>query len=96
MIQHIVMFKFQEENKKQNIKEVQIALEKLPSMIHEIKYFEVGINIVESPAAMDMVLISHFSDIESLDRYRVHPEHQKVFELIKSTTSVRTVVDFES
>lgn len=98
MIKHIVMFKFKDfgnyEEKLQHAKSIKEALDALPAIIPEIRFYETGINIADSPRAFDMVLTSHFDSLEELDKYRIAPEHIKVLEMIKKVTSQTIVVDY--
>jgi hypothetical protein len=93
------MFKLKSEfsgnEKTSKANEIKTALEALPSLISQIKFYEVGINVISSERAFDMVLISSFENLETLDEYRVHPEHQKVVALIKENSEASTVVDYE-
>ncbi len=99
MIKHVVTFRLKKEipsgEREQVLEQLKKALDALPSRIKEIKEYEVGTNIAHSPAAHDLVLVSAFQSPEDLETYRVHPEHQKVVELIKKTTGDRVVVDYE-
>jgi quinol monooxygenase YgiN len=99
MIKHIVTFRLKKdtpsERREEVLEQLKKALEALPGKIKEIAAYEVGTNIAHSPAAHDLVLVSGFKSPEDLEAYRVHPEHQKVVELIKKTTSDRVVVDYE-
>lgn len=94
MIIHIVMFKFKEENKKSNIKEVGEKLNSLSKLIPELKSMEVGVNFTDSERAFDLSLYSTFETKEDLASYAIHPEHLKVVELIKSMTLESKVVDY--
>lgn len=100
MIHHIVMIKLKpfsgKEEKLQKANEIKTALERLPSMINEIKFLEVGLNIIESERASDIVLVSQFDSLETLDVYRVHPEHQKVVAKIGEYAEKVTAVDYEN
>ena len=93
MIKHIVSFKLKEEfkDKSELIKQ---KLEELPSKISEIKFFEIGINISDSPAAYDVVLVSEFLSVEELNTYRMHPEHINVTKIIALYKSTSMVVDY--
>lgn len=99
MIRHIVMFKMKEfsgkEEKSQQARKLKEALDALPSIIPEIRYYEVGLNFADSPRALDMVLTSHFDSLADLDKYRVNPEHVKVLTLVKELTEHTVVVDYE-
>jgi hypothetical protein len=99
MIHHIVMIKLKpfsgKEEKLEKANEIKERLEALPSIINEIKFYEVGLNVIESERASDVVLISKFDTLDTLDVYRVHPEHQKVVALIGEYAEKVTAVDYE-
>lgn len=88
------MFKFRDENKSANIKEVTKRLNALVELIPSLKSMEVGVNFTLSDRAFDLSLYSTFESKEDLDAYAVHPEHLKVVELIKSVTLESKVVDY--
>ncbi|QHG90913.1 Dabb family protein [Sulfurimonas sp. CVO] len=95
MVVHIVMFKFRDENKESNIKDVAEKLNALSELIIELKVMEVGVNFTDSERAFDLSLYSTFETKEDLGAYTIHPEHLKVVELIKSVTMESKVVDYE-
>ena len=95
MIVHIVMFKFKQEKKQENIVVVKEALEGLVKKIPELKCLEVGIDFNQSERAFDLSLYSSFTSKEELSAYATHPEHLKVVELIKEVTLESKVVDYE-
>ena len=94
MIVHIVMFRFKEENKTQNIQKVKEMLNTLVEKIEELQSLEVGINFNQSERAFDLSLYSTFKTKEDLKTYAVHKEHLKVVELIKTVTIESKVVDY--
>jgi stage III sporulation protein SpoIIIAA len=89
------MFKFRNESKESNIKEVVKRLNALVELISELKSMEVGVNFTDSERAFDLSLYSTFDTKEDLASYAIHPEHLKVVELIKSVTLESKVVDYE-
>ena len=95
MIVHIVMFRFREENKSKNIKQVEIELNALVEKIEELNSIEVGVDFNGSDRAFDLSLYSTFESKDALACYAMHPEHLKVVELIKEVTSESKVVDYE-
>ena len=99
MIKHIVLFKlkeFENEDQKAVVRnKIKQALLALKDKIEVLKYIQVGKNYELITSSYDICLITHFDTLDDLDVYRVHPEHLKVFELIKTTTISRAVVDFE-
>ncbi len=95
MIVHIVMFKFKEENKKENLLVAKNKLESLLSQVPTLNFMEVGINFADEARAFDMSLYSKFNTKEDLKAYAIHPEHLKVVEFIKSVALESKVVDYE-
>lgn len=98
MIKHIVLFKFKDfaegEEKSRNIQRLKSRLEALDDIIDEIRFFEVGINVINSDAAYDLALSSEFESKEDLFRYQKHPEHLKVADLVKKVCESRVVADY--
>ncbi len=98
MLKHIVMFKlrnsYQGKSKEEISKEIKEALEKLPSIIPQIIYYEVGINELKDPRACDLVIISEFKDQEDLQTYKNHPAHKETLSLILERAEDAKVVDY--
>ncbi|SFV69862.1 Stress responsive alpha-beta barrel domain protein Dabb [hydrothermal vent metagenome] len=95
MLKHIVMFKFKDENKKENLIKTKKMLEALLNKVPTLKSMEVGINISQESRAMDLSLYSEFEDEEGLELYANHPEHLKVVEFIKSVAIASKVSDYK-
>jgi hypothetical protein len=95
MVVHIVMFRFKDENKAENIEKVKSMLLALPEKIESLKSMEVGVDFLHSERSMDLVLTSTFDDKDGLEAYRVHPAHQEVVSFIKEVTVESRVVDYE-
>lgn len=94
MVIHIVMFQFKEENKEEHINRVSDMLNALLDSVPTLRSMEVGRNFNESERAMDLSIITSFDDKEGLKAYATHPEHLKVVEYIKETTTLSRVVDY--
>ncbi len=98
MIRHIVLFKLKEfkteSDKAEALNLLKINLENLKSKIKEIQFFEVGINVANTSNSYDLGLNSEFISLDDLEKYRIHPDHQKVVELIKQYTETRVAVDY--
>jgi len=95
MVVHIVMFRFKDESKDDNIEKVKSMLLALPEKIESLKSMEVGVDFLHSERSMDLVLTSTFDDRDGLESYRVHPAHQEVVSFIKEVTVESRVVDYE-
>ncbi|MGL1935797.1 MAG: Dabb family protein [Fibrobacterales bacterium] len=97
MINHIVMWKMgasESASKEENIQIAAKMLNELPFVISEIQKFEVGVNWCDESTAFDLVLYSVFESQESMHTYKVHSEHQKVVEFMKTVVTERAVVDY--
>ncbi len=98
MINHIVMWKLSttEPQEKQAIgTTIKEKLEKLPDSISEIVELHVGINIDNPAANFDVILSVKFANMDDLDTYQKHPDHQAVGKYVKSVVSERACVDYE-
>lgn len=98
MINHVVLFKlkdYSQDEKSRLIAEMKSLLEGLKGEIEELKYIEVGVNYELNSKSYDLVLISHFENIEDLDKYRVHAEHKKVLVRFAELRLERAAVDYE-
>ncbi len=97
MINHVVLFKLKEYPEEEKIKiaaELKGLIEGLKEKIDGVKFMQVGTNHEFPAKSFDMALISHFETAADLENYRVHPEHLKVVERIKETTTERAAVDY--
>ena len=95
MITHIVLFKFKPETTEAQIQQLADGLGGLPQLIEEIREFRFGTDVVRSERSYDLGLVSSFEDLDALQRYNVHPEHQKVVAQVKAIASNVVAVDFE-
>jgi len=96
MIVHIVMFKFNEENKEENLVQAKKVLEGLVDKIPSLKGMEVGLDFMQSERSFDLVLTSTFDTKEGLSSYATHPAHLEVVSFIKEVTCEAKVVDYEN
>lgn len=95
MIRHVIFFKFNPTTTDAQIKMLEQGLGALPRAIPEIKKYEFGRDIVRSERSFDFALVSSFDDVEAVNRYSAHPEHQKVLKLINEICSTIKSVDFK-
>lgn len=99
MIKHIVMWRLKDfakgTDKTGNAEKIKEMLESLRGKIKEIAHIEVGINIIKSDNASDVVLYSEFNGREDLNAYQKHPEHSKIVQFVAEVCTERRVVDYE-
>lgn len=94
MITHMVLFKFKPETTAAEIQKLAEGLGNLPQIIDEIREFRFGTDVLRSERSYDFGLTSSFDDLDALQRYSVHPEHQKVVAHVKAIASSVVTVDF--
>ena len=95
MIRHICMFKFQEENKKENVAETLKRAESLRA-IPQIKKFEVVVNTDEAPESnYELSLIFDFENMDELNAYQKDEIHVEFGNFIKSVREARACIDYE-
>ncbi len=99
MVKHIVMWKLKAfaegKNREENILVLKEKLEKLKTVISEIRHLELGVNFNSSDQAYDVVLYSEFKNRKDLELYRNHPAHREVAEFVGKIRSERKVADYE-
>lgn len=95
MITHLVLFKFKPETTEAEIQQLTEGLGGLPEKIEAIREFRFGTDVIHSERSYDFGLVSSFDDLDALQRYQVHPEHQKVVAHVKAIASGVVAVDFE-
>lgn len=95
MLTHIVLFKFKPEIRVAQIQELAAGLGGLPAHIEEIREFRFGHDVLHSERSYDLGLVCSFEDRDALQRYQVHPEHQKVVAMVRQIASSVVAVDFE-
>ncbi len=78
MIEHIVLFKWQEDTSIEKITEALNALKALKDKIPGIVDLSCGKNFSERNQGFQHALMVRFNDQTSLDNYFPHPEHQEV------------------
>jgi len=95
-LRHVVLFKFKDDAKPADIKQVEDGFRALATKINLIKKFEWGIN--NSPENMNQGLthcfLVSFSSTKDRDDYLVHPEHKAFVELLKPFLDKATVIDY--
>ena len=96
MLKHIVMWKFKDaegKTKEENIEAVKAGLEALPPMVPHIKKLTFLKNQVACDRNFDALLIVETENEAELEKYKTHPEHQKVAKYVAKVTEGRGAVD---
>lgn len=98
MIKHLVMWTLQEEaegaSAAQNAAEMKKRLEALNGRIEGLQSLEVSFDIVAADPECHVVLCSVHDDVDALNFYQTHPEHQACVGFIKKIAATRKVLDY--
>ncbi len=96
VLRHVVLFKFKDSSKPEDVKKVEEAFAALASKLSLVKDFEWGKNT--SPENLNQglthcFLVSFASD-KDRDTYLVHADHQAFVEVLKPHLDKVTVIDY--
>ena len=94
MITHIVTFKMRDASPA-HLADCKARLDGLVGKVPSLRSMVVGVNVVESPRAHHLGLIATFDDLEGLQAYQVHPDHEEVTTYLRSHAETTAAVDFE-
>ncbi len=92
---HVVLFKLKDRSPEAVEKTAEV-LRSLKGKIAALQEIEVGVNVVPSPRAYDIALITRFASLADMELYQVHPVHQDVLAHMREVTETAAAVDFES
>lgn len=96
MLRHVVLLKFKDDAKPEDVKKVEVAFAALKGKINLIKDFEWGTNT--SPENLNQGLthcfFATFASDKDRDDYLVHPDHKAFVEILKPVLDKVTVVDY--
>ena len=95
MIKHVVFFKFKPETSASDRKSAINQLRTLPDKIDVIREFEVGEDVLRAARSWDMVLIGTFDDLDALEKYQRHDDHQPILMMARQLCDAIGAVDFE-
>lgn len=94
MIRHIVLFRMRSDASEEQTEQLMQDIRALPDVISEVRFFEVERDEIGNERSATFGLLSHFDDMEALQRYRDHPDHQAVLEKIRALTEWTRAWDY--
>ncbi|MGI6160916.1 MAG: Dabb family protein [Christensenellales bacterium] len=95
MIKHIVFFRFKEGVTDEQIDNAAANIAALKDKISVIRSMEVGRDVLKTERSFDLALVATYDSLEALNEYDVHPEHQKVKEMLAPIREAVASVDYE-
>ena len=94
MVRHVVLCKFRASASEEQRENTIDALRALGQSIPEVREWSVGKQALPSSTAYDLAIVSGFENVEALERYRNHPDHIRIKNLLTATADL-VVVDYE-
>ena len=94
MLTHIVIWKYRSDVEQFARDEHVRLLDKLRTVIPEVRSLVVGFDILHLKRSYDTGLVALFDDQAVLNAYTVHPEHVKVAEFGRQISEHVASVDF--
>ncbi|WP_308634829.1 Dabb family protein [Paenibacillus silvisoli] len=95
MITHIVLFKLKDGSPESVARTVQV-LRNMEGKIDELKYIEVGTDVLHSERSYHIALVTKFDSMDALNAYQVHPVHKEVIAHMTEVREASVSVDYES
>ena len=96
MITHVVLMKFKEENKRENLLEGRARLLAMMGQVESLRSIEVGLNVPSGERAQDLCLTTRFDDWAGLASYADHPVHTVVKDFLRAVMQSSYVVDYDT
>lgn len=94
MFTHIVLFKLQEPTK-ENIEKAKNLLLAMEGKIKELRYLEVGADVLHSERSYDLSLITKFDSYEDMQSYQVSEYHvNEVLKYLRPMLKASVAVDY--
>ena len=96
VLRHVVLFKFKDESKPEEIAKVIQAFEALPKKIDVIRDFEWGTDVGAENLAQGFThcFLVTYADTKGRDAYLPHPAHEEFKTLVKPHLDKVLVVDY--
>jgi len=96
MFTHIVFFKLSDPTEL-NIEKAKTLLLGMEGKIPQLKYLEVGVDVLHTGRSYDLALITKFECRNDMEAYQVHPYHvNEVLANLKPMLKGSAAVDYEA
>jgi diamine N-acetyltransferase len=91
---HVVLFKLKDRSSESMARTTEV-MRAMEGKISTLQAIEVGANVVASPRAYDLALITRFASLADMQAYQAHPIHQGVLAHMNAVMESAVAVDFE-
>lgn len=96
MLNHLVFFRLKDRSP-ENVQRLRAILQSMDGQIPMLRYIEVGVNVVDSPRAYDLALVTRFDSLAAMKEYQAHPFHvEQVMPHTHALAESVVAVDYES
>ena len=75
-VKHTVLFSFREGTDEAVVQEAIASLNRLPQLISEVQNWEIAEDMGKRESSLRFALLATFADMDALERYLKHPEHE--------------------
>jgi predicted GTPase len=96
MITHIVLFKLKARTP-EGIEKAREILLSMDGKVEQLRFLEVGTDLIHSPRSADIALVTRFDSLEDLQAYQVHPYHaNEVAAYMRGVSSSVVSADYQT
>jgi len=96
VITHVVLMKFKDENKQENLRQARTQLLDMLGKVESLRSIEVFLNGLPGERAQDLCLTTRFDDWAGLAAYADHPVHVVVKSFLRGVMQASNVVDYDT
>lgn len=94
MLIHVVCWKYRSDVADAEREGHRVRLKGLRSTVPGILRLDVGADVLRIARSYDTALVAEFADMDALEAYNIHPEHQKVVAIGREIADTVMSVDF--
>ena len=96
MITHIVLFKLNDP-RPDIMNATRDLLLSMDGNVPQLRYLEVGVDLIRSPRSYDIALVTRFDSLDELNAYQIDPYHVgTILPHMRSVASSIVAADYES
>lgn len=75
-VKHTVLFSFKKGTDEALVQEAVASLNRLPNLIPEVQTWELAEDLGKREGSLRFALLATFADMDAMERYLNHPEHE--------------------
>ncbi|MFH1726488.1 MAG: Dabb family protein [Elusimicrobiota bacterium] len=95
MVTHVVFIKVKNRTP-EDIEKAHDLLQSMDGKVPQLRYLEVGVDLLRGQHTYDLVLLAKFDSMKDLQAYKSHPFHAEVLEELRPLCEQIAAVDYKS